>query len=86
MAEAGLPGFEVSSWTGLFVPAGTPRAIVARLNAETLRIARDQAYLDQLKIMGTDVAFSTPEALGAFMVKDIANWTLAVQRSGARAD
>jgi tripartite-type tricarboxylate transporter receptor subunit TctC len=86
LGEAGLTGFEVSSWTGLFVPAGTPRAIIARLNAETLRIARDPAYLDQLKTMGTDVATSTPEALGAFMVKDIANWTVAVQRSGARAE
>jgi tripartite-type tricarboxylate transporter receptor subunit TctC len=86
LAEAGLPGFDVSSWTGLFVPAGTPRAIIERLNAETLRIARDPAYLDQLKTMGTDVASSTPEALGAFMVKDIANWTVAVQRSGARPE
>ena len=86
LAEAGLASFEVSSWTGLFVPAGTPRAIIARLNAETLRIARDPAYLEQLKTMGTDVASSTPEALGAFMVKDIANWTVAVQRSGARAE
>jgi tripartite-type tricarboxylate transporter receptor subunit TctC len=85
-AEAGLPDFEVSSWTGLFVPAGTPRAIIERLNAETLRIARDGAYLEQLKTLGTEAAVSTPEALGAFMVKDIANWTVAVQRSGARAE
>jgi tripartite-type tricarboxylate transporter receptor subunit TctC len=86
LAEAGLLDFDVSSWTGLFVPAGTPRAIVERLNAETIRIARDPAYLEQLKTMGTDVASSTPEALGAFMVKDIANWTAAVQRSGARVE
>jgi tripartite-type tricarboxylate transporter receptor subunit TctC len=86
LAEAGLPDFDVSSWTGLFVPAGTPRAIVERLNAETIRIARDPAYLEQLKTMGTDVASSTPEALGAFMVMDIANWTAAVQRSGAHAE
>jgi tripartite-type tricarboxylate transporter receptor subunit TctC len=86
LAEAGLPGFEVSSWTGLFVPAGTPRAIIERLNAETIRIARDPAYLEQIKTMGTEVTSSTPEALGAFMVKDIANWTVAVQRSGARAE
>src|SRR5712691_11696146 len=86
LAEAGLPNFDVSSWTGLFVPAGTPRAIVERLNAETIRIARDPAYLEQLKTMGTDVASSMPEALGAFMVKDIANWAVAVQRSGARAE
>jgi tripartite-type tricarboxylate transporter receptor subunit TctC len=86
LAEAGLPDFDVSSWTGLFVPAGTPRAIIERLNAETIRIARDPAYLEHLRTMGTDVACSTPEALGAFMVKDIANWTAAVQRSGARAE
>jgi tripartite-type tricarboxylate transporter receptor subunit TctC len=85
-AEAGLRDFDVSSWTGLFVPAGTPRAIIERLNAETLRIARDPAYLEQLKIMGTWAASSTPEALGAFMIKDIANWTVAVQRSGAQAE
>jgi tripartite-type tricarboxylate transporter receptor subunit TctC len=86
LAEAGLPDFNVSSWTGLFVPAGTPRAIVERLNAETVRIARDPAYIEQIKTMGTDVVSSTPEALGEFMIKDIANWTVAVQRSGARAE
>jgi len=86
LAEAGLRDFNVSSWTGLFVPAGTPRAIIERLNAETQRIARDPAYLEQLRNLGTDVASSTPEALGDFWVKDIANWTVAVQRSGARAD
>jgi tripartite-type tricarboxylate transporter receptor subunit TctC len=86
LAEAGLPDFNVSSWTGLFVPAGTPRAIVERLNAETVRIARDPAYIEQIKTMGTDVVSSSPEALGAFMVKDIANWSVAVQRSGARAE
>jgi tripartite-type tricarboxylate transporter receptor subunit TctC len=86
LAEAGLPDFNVSSWTGLFVPAGTPRAIIGRLNAETVRIARDPAYVEQIKTMGTDVVSSTPEALGEFMVKDIANWTVAVQRSGTRAE
>ena len=85
-AESGLADFDVSSWTGLFVPAGTPRAIIERLNAETVRIASDPDYLDQLKTLGTDVAFSTPEGLAAFMAKDIANWTLAVQRSGASAE
>ena len=85
-AESGLADFDVSSWTGLFVPAGTLRAIIERLNAETVQIASDPDYLDQLKTLGTDVAFSTPEGLAAFMAKDIANWTLAVQRSGASAE
>ena len=49
-------------------------------------LVRDPAYLEQIKTMGTEVTSSTPEALGAFMVKDIANWAVAVQRSGARAE
>src|ERR1700738_1274120 len=66
-AESGLQDFDVSSWTGLFVPAGTPRAIIERLNAETVRIASDPDYLDQLKTLGTDVAFSPPQGLAAVM-------------------
>jgi tripartite-type tricarboxylate transporter receptor subunit TctC len=85
-AESGLQDIDVSSWTRLFVPAGTPRAIIEHLNAETVRIASDPDYLDQLKTHGTDDAISTPEGLAAFMAKDIANWTLAVQRSGASAE
>ncbi len=85
-AESGLPGFDVSSWTGLFLPAGTPPSIIERLNAETVRITHDPAYLEQLKTMGTDAASSTPEAFGAFVRKEIANWTEAVRRSGAHVE
>ena len=85
-AESGLPGFDVASWTGLFAPAGTPQAIVERLNRETVRIARDAAYLEQLKTMGTDGVSSKPEALAKFMREDIARWTDAVKRSGAKVE
>jgi tripartite-type tricarboxylate transporter receptor subunit TctC len=85
-AESGLPGFDVASWTGLFAPAGTPPAVLERLNRETLRITKDPAYLEQLKTMGTDAAASTPEALGKFMREDIARWTEAVKRSGAKVE
>lgn len=85
-AESGLPKFDVSAWTGIFVPAGTPKAIIDRLNAETVRIVNDPAYVAQIKNMGTDVASSSPEAFGAFVQKDVANWTEAIQRSGTRAE
>ena len=85
-AESGLPKFDVSAWTGLFVPVGTPKAIVDRLNAETKRIVNDPAYVAQIKNMGTDVASSSPEAFDAFVRKDVANWTEAIQRSGTRAE
>src|SRR5258708_36417057 len=60
-AEAGLPGFEVSSWTGLFVPAATPRGVIGKLNAETVRIARARVYLAPLKTLRTHVGTATPE-------------------------
>jgi len=86
LAESGLPGFDVTSWTGLFAPAGTPRTIIDRLNAETRRIAQDKAYVEQLETTGTYPATSTPEALGAFMRTEITRWTEVVKRSGARVD
>jgi tripartite-type tricarboxylate transporter receptor subunit TctC len=83
-AESGLPGFDVGAWTGLFVPAGTPKAIVDRLNKETVRIASDPAYVEQIKKMGTDVSSSTPEAFRAFVDRDVANWREAIERSGTK--
>ncbi len=85
-AESGLPNFDVGAWTGLFVPAGTPKAVIDRLNAETVRIASDPAYTAQIRNMGTDVASSSPDAFRAFVAKDVANWTEAIQRSGTKAE
>jgi tripartite-type tricarboxylate transporter receptor subunit TctC len=85
-AEAGLPGYEVTSWTGLFVPAGTPRLLVLKLNTETKRIVKDPAYLAAMKQIGTDTATSTPEEFGAFMRADIARWTDTIKRSGAQVE
>jgi len=82
LAESGLPNFDVSAWTGLFAPAGTPRAIIERLNAETRRIAGDKDYAALIQSMGTDVATSSPEAFGAFVRGDIARWTEVIERSG----
>jgi tripartite-type tricarboxylate transporter receptor subunit TctC len=81
-----LPGFDVGAWTGLFVPAGTPKAIVDRLNAETVRIASDPAYVAQIRKMGTDVASSSPDAFRTFVNKDVQNWKEAIQRSGTKTE
>ncbi|MGD9924737.1 MAG: Bug family tripartite tricarboxylate transporter substrate binding protein [Pseudorhodoplanes sp.] len=83
-SESGVPGFDVGAWTGLFVPAGTPKDIVERLNKETVRIASDPAYVAQIRKMGTDVASSSPEAFRAFVAKDVQNWTDAIERSGTK--
>ena len=81
-----LSGYEVSSWTGLFAPAGTPQAVVARLNAETVRIARDPASLEVIKGMGTDAVSSTPEQLAAFVREEIAKWQRVAQAAGIKPE
>lgn len=82
LAESGLPDFDVSAWTGLFVPAGTPRDIVERLNAETVRIASDKDYAAIIRSLGTDVASSSPEQFGKFVQDDVARWTEVIKRAG----
>lgn len=85
-AEAGLPGFDISSWTGLFVPAGTPQPIIDRLNAETQRIAHDPAYIEAMKRIGTDVAASTPQQFSDFVHAEVQKWGKAVQQAGAKVE
>lgn len=82
LAELGLPNFDVSAWTGLLAPAGTPDAIINRLNAETLKIAGEQDYVKLIQSMGTDVATSSPQAFGVFIRDDIARWTEVIKRAG----
>ena len=82
IAESGLPGFDVSAWTGLFVPAGTPAPIIARLNSETQKIVGDTHYVDLIHTMGTNVATSSPEAFGKFVRDDIARWNSVIDHAG----
>jgi tripartite-type tricarboxylate transporter receptor subunit TctC len=82
LAESGLPGFDVSAWTGLFVPGGSPAAIVDRLNAETQRIVNDQAYVALIHKMGTDVASSSPQEFADFVRADVTRWTAVIKNAG----
>jgi tripartite-type tricarboxylate transporter receptor subunit TctC len=79
LAESGLPDFDVSAWTGLFVPAGTPPAVIERLNAATRKIAGEQDYVARIQAMGTDVTSSTPEAFGKFVNDDVGRWTAVIR-------
>ena len=72
----------MSAWTGLFVPAGTPRAIVDRLNAETRKITGEKHYVDLIQSMGTNVAASSPEEFGTFVRDDIARWNRVIEHAG----
>jgi hypothetical protein len=83
LAEEGLPNYDVSAWTGLFIPAGKPRAIINRLNDETGKISHDRAYVARILGMATEVvAVSTPEAFGAFVRDNVARWNKVIDGAG----
>ena len=84
--EAAFPGFEAVTWYGLFVPAGTPAAIVARLNAEVVKILRAPDFRDWLVAQGADPVGSTPDELAAFVKTELVKYAKIVKDSGMRPD
>ena len=83
LAEAGLPGFEAVSWHMIMAPAGTPRAIVDKLNAELKVFVTDTGVQDQMKKMGMlPVVTPSPEELSKFLVEDIERWSKLVRQAG----
>ncbi len=82
LAEEGLPDFDVSAWTGLFAPAGTPQVIIERLNAETRKIAGEPDYVARIQAMGTDVTSSSPGAFGKFVKDDVGRWSAVIRNAG----
>jgi tripartite-type tricarboxylate transporter receptor subunit TctC len=86
MAEAGLPGFEVTSWFGLLAPAGTPGAIIGRLNAETVKVLGRADVKATLGAQGLEVAPSTPEQFAAHIRSEIARFTKIAKAAGIKAE
>jgi len=82
MIESGVPGYKVTSWNGVLVPAKTSRSIVLQLNAAIVAALQQPVVRDRLASQGLDVATSTPEAFGAFIKTEIARWAKVVKQSG----
>jgi tripartite-type tricarboxylate transporter receptor subunit TctC len=86
MAEAGLGGYDISSWQAMYAPAGTPREIVARLHAETVKALRAPENQKKLSELGLDAGGMSPEQLTAFMRSEIPRLGKVVRESGAKVD
>jgi tripartite-type tricarboxylate transporter receptor subunit TctC len=86
LAEAGLAGYEVGSWQGVFAPAGTPPEIVRRLNVEMVKIINMPDVRDKLIGLGAEPVANTPEEFSALVKTEVVKWAGVVKQSGARVD
>jgi tripartite-type tricarboxylate transporter receptor subunit TctC len=86
VAESGLPGFDVGSWFGALAPAGTPAPIVAKLNAELVRVLKSPALVKLMATSGLDPMPSTPDEFAAYMRAETVKWTKVVKEAHIKVD
>ena len=83
--EAGLPGYDVANWVGIVAPAGTPTAIVDKLNKEIAAAMQSPEVQKQLVNEGAETTYMTPAQFGEFMEKELAKWGRVVKEGGIKA-
>jgi tripartite-type tricarboxylate transporter receptor subunit TctC len=86
LAEAGLPGFDISTWYGFFAPAGTPPAIVAKWNADVTKILNSPDVRAKLMADGAEPSPNTPEQFAQMIARELAKYARIVKASGAKVD
>lgn len=86
VAEAGVPGYETAAWGGVAVPAGTPRDIVTRLNAEINKALQTASLKEKFGAIGADPVGGNPEQFAALVKSETPKWAEVVKRSGAKID
>ena len=82
LSEAGLPGFEATTWQGFVVPAGTPRDVIARLNAESARAVQAAEVRERYAALGVEPVSNTPAQFAAYIQSEIVKWGKAVRGTG----
>src|SRR5262249_14843277 len=85
-AEAGLPGMDVSIWFAVLVPAGTPGAVVTKLNTDIEKSVSDNEFRQALALRGFEARSSTPEQLADFLQKDYMKFRDLIQRLGLQVE
>ena len=86
MVEAGVPGYEMSGWNGIFAVKGTPPEIVERLHSEVAKILRTPEVRRELAALGAEPIGDTPDEFGAFLKTDMARWGKIIQEKRIRSD
>jgi tripartite-type tricarboxylate transporter receptor subunit TctC len=86
IAEAGVPGYDVTAWQALFVPAKTPPEIVRKISADTTAALAEPAIKDKLAANGYVAEGSSPEALEKLLKSEIAKWSAVIKSVGIKID
>jgi tripartite-type tricarboxylate transporter receptor subunit TctC len=86
VAESGVPGYDVTVWSGIIAPAGLPKPLLARLNAEANRVVESPTLREKYAVNGAEPLGGTPEAFRDLIRNEIAKWADVAKRSGARID
>jgi tripartite-type tricarboxylate transporter receptor subunit TctC len=84
--ESGLPGYESTAWFGLAMPAGTPKEIIVRMNADGQLAAKAPDFIKRMSDLGYDIVGGTPEQMAAMIQDEVRRWGPIVKASGAKVD
>jgi tripartite-type tricarboxylate transporter receptor subunit TctC len=86
MMEAGVAGYQATTWTGIVAPAGMPRTIVRKLNAELNLMVASASFREKVTAIGSEPMSGTPEEFGAFIRSEHGKWANVIKRAGAKID
>jgi tripartite-type tricarboxylate transporter receptor subunit TctC len=86
LAESGLEGYQATTWFGVLAPAGTPKPIIARLNAELAKAVNSPEVLEFLRAEGAEPIGGTPDQFRTFLRAEVERWAPVVKAAGAKAD
>jgi len=86
VAESGVPGYEITPWGGIIVPAGVPKVIIARLNAEVNKALMSPTIREKFAALGNEIVGGTPEQFAAHVKKEVAKWADVAKRAGVKAE
>ncbi len=86
IAEAGVTGYDATTWTGIVAAAGVPKALVTRLNAEINTALSTPSLREKLAAIGSEPVIGTPQQFGEFIRRENAKWADVIKRSGAKVD